>query len=263
MKKLIKVVLIAVALVVVCILSLNAYVYLGKKAEVSSFKDSYYGVLARQCENKASFNCCMASVRAMKNGNYKLSDNNTCSDGFTQNMMKCISTFKWCEPINKSGEKQTSQEKDKVTLKTCGNNFVCDEGYVCYHSQYTGLGPKGKIIGEEEGDMLCHKECDNDIDCRGEKCNTVEILGGDISSTIKFCSAENICGKEGKAAGSQGLPDICCSGLKSVGGWPGGYSGDCSVTPPPTGLSICSKCGDSFCNFNTGENKCNCAEDCK
>lgn len=71
------------------------------------------------------------------------------------------------------------------------------------------------------------------------------------------------CAKEGEVIRAQGMPEICCSGLKPIGGWPGGYQGDCSIPPPPTGLSICSDCGDGFCNTKTGENKCNCPEDCK
>jgi len=71
------------------------------------------------------------------------------------------------------------------------------------------------------------------------------------------------CAKEGETIGAQGMPEICCSGLKPVGGWPGGYEGDCSIPPPPTGLSICTNCGDGICNVDTGENKCNCPEDCR
>ena len=70
------------------------------------------------------------------------------------------------------------------------------------------------------------------------------------------------CAKEGETIGAQGMPETCCPGLKPVGGWPGGYQGDCSIPPPPTGLSICAKCGDDICDTYNGENKCNCPEDC-
>jgi hypothetical protein len=70
------------------------------------------------------------------------------------------------------------------------------------------------------------------------------------------------CAKEDKTIGAEGMPSACCMGLKAVGGWPGGYDGDCSLLPPPTGLSICSNCGNKICEENHGENKCNCPEDC-
>ena len=71
------------------------------------------------------------------------------------------------------------------------------------------------------------------------------------------------CAKEGETIGASGMPSSCCSSLKAVGGWPGGYSGDCTLPPPPTGLGICVQCGDGKCDINNGENKCNCKEDCK
>lgn len=72
----------------------------------------------------------------------------------------------------------------------------------------------------------------------------------------------SICATEGETIGAQGMPLICCPGLKPVGGWPGGYQGDCSIPPPPTGLNICANCGNKICESNNGENKCNCPEDC-
>jgi hypothetical protein len=71
------------------------------------------------------------------------------------------------------------------------------------------------------------------------------------------------CAKEGKTIGASSMPSSCCSGLKAVGGWGGGYDGDCKLPPRPTGLSICAKCGNDTCDVDNGENKCNCEEDCK
>lgn len=71
-----------------------------------------------------------------------------------------------------------------------------------------------------------------------------------------------LCVKEGETIGAAEMPEICCAGLKPVGGWPGGYQGDCSLPSPPTGLSICSNCGNGTCDTFNGENKCNCPEDC-
>ncbi|MEA2064697.1 MAG: hypothetical protein U9O66_00145 [Patescibacteria group bacterium] len=82
-------------------------------------------------------------------------------------------------------------------------------------------------------------------DCEFAECPAVEI--------------KKNCAKEGETIDAQ---VICCNGLKAIGGWPGGYEGDCSLPAPPTGLKICSNCGDGNCNINTGENRCNCPEDC-
>jgi len=74
---------------------------------------------------------------------------------------------------------------------------------------------------------------------------------------------ETDCAQEGETIGALDTPEFCCSGLKAVGGWPGGYEGDCSLPPPPTGLSVCSNCGNRICNIENGENKCNCPQDCQ
>lgn len=100
MNKVTKYILIVAALIATLIVGLNVYPYFNQKIEVSGFK-GYYHELAQQCEQKGSFGCCIASVRAMESGNYKLSENNICAEGFAPNMLRCIDTFKWCEPIKK------------------------------------------------------------------------------------------------------------------------------------------------------------------
>ncbi|OYT41654.1 hypothetical protein B6U80_00850 [Candidatus Pacearchaeota archaeon ex4484_26] len=76
------------------------------------------------------------------------------------------------------------------------------------------------------------------------------------------CSkTEIVCAKQGETIGAQGMPQVCCQGLRAMSGWPGGYQGDCTL-PPPTGLQICSDCGNNICEPENGENKCNC-QDCK
>lgn len=135
--------------------------------EVSQWTD-YYKELAEQCMGKTSYSCCMSSVRSMEQGDYKIEPETGCPDGFQRNMLKCESSFKWCEP----------------------------------------------------------------------------------------------CALEGETIGADGMPERCCSGFKPMGGWPGGFEGNCSIPPPPHGLNICSDCGNKVCDVDNGENKCNCAEDC-
>jgi hypothetical protein len=70
------------------------------------------------------------------------------------------------------------------------------------------------------------------------------------------------CAKLGETIGAVDMPEGCCSGLKPVAGWGGGYEGDCSIPAPPGGLSICAPCGNGICDIEYGENKCNCPDDC-
>jgi hypothetical protein len=74
--------------------------------------------------------------------------------------------------------------------------------------------------------------------------------------------ADTSCAKIGETIGAAGMPEICCSGLKPVSGWGGGYEGDCSEPAPPSGLSICAPCGNGICDIEYEENKCNCPDDC-
>lgn len=68
------------------------------KNEINSYPD-YYKQLAEDCKSKGSQGCCMASVQNMMSGNYKLSPDSGCPDDYQGNMLKCIDSYKWCEPI--------------------------------------------------------------------------------------------------------------------------------------------------------------------
>ncbi len=81
-----------------------------------------------------------------------------------------------------------------------------------------------------------------------------------------------VAGKISKNAsmGPKGNFGTCCAGLKEInaglsyqepGPDPIGDKNGC-VSKMGSGL-VCSNCGDHICNASTGENKCNCAEDCK
>jgi len=76
------------------------------------------------------------------------------------------------------------------SLKSCAVTRVCEEGYFCYKSRYGAMGENGPVTGEEQGDLLCHKKCINDIDCSTGECLDVEIMSGDLVYTEKFCSDE-------------------------------------------------------------------------
>ncbi|MCX6722484.1 MAG: hypothetical protein NT094_00245, partial [Candidatus Staskawiczbacteria bacterium] len=113
-------------------------------------------------------------------------------------------------------------------------------------------------IAEIEQQVFLKKNCDEMVICPEYVCTQQpEYYAKCVDSKCKKVE----CSGEGDAIVLGTM--ACCNGLKAVGGWPGGYTGDCSLPSPPTGLSICTKCGDGVCNTKTGENKCNCSTDCK
>ena len=66
--------------------------------EISNYSD-YYKELAEECNLKSSPGCCIASVRRMESGNYKLLPGDGCPEGYQINTLKCIDSYKWCEPM--------------------------------------------------------------------------------------------------------------------------------------------------------------------
>lgn len=69
-----------------------------QKSDISKLPD-YYRNLAKECESRASYSCCISSVNYMADGNYTLEPETGCPEGYQRNMLRCIDTFKWCEPV--------------------------------------------------------------------------------------------------------------------------------------------------------------------
>ena len=62
--------------------------------------ENYYNLLEKKCNGD---NCCLSSFKTMRDNNYKEADKNgKCPEGFFMNMMKCITSYQWCEPIKKT-----------------------------------------------------------------------------------------------------------------------------------------------------------------
>lgn len=74
------------------------------QAEIAKLPEQYQA-LGQQCLEAGSFNCCMASVRAMAQGGYqqagefKSIDDEGCPSGFRRNILRCGDSFAWCEPV--------------------------------------------------------------------------------------------------------------------------------------------------------------------
>jgi len=91
-----------------------------------------------------------------------------------------------CEGVKTGWQPQA--ESNNNVLKSCADGKICDKGYVCYDSQYGGMGSNGIVSGPQEGDLSCHKLCNSNSDCKKGKCKEVELVGGDVINKVKFCS---------------------------------------------------------------------------
>lgn len=66
--------------------------------------DVDYQALAESCKQRGSVNCCMSSLRTMRENNYfpaseDDSGNYSCPEGFNRNLIRCIDSFIWCQPV--------------------------------------------------------------------------------------------------------------------------------------------------------------------
>lgn len=60
---------------------------------------SYYKNLRSQCENEGSQSCCIASVDTMETSWYKEAENWVCPNWYSKDLLKCASSYSWCEKI--------------------------------------------------------------------------------------------------------------------------------------------------------------------
>ncbi len=98
MKKIIVVIVIIFGIIILSGLGYDFYKDWSLKNEINSYSD-YYRQLAEDCKSKGFPGCCMSSVQYMQSGNFELSPEIGCHGGFQGNMLKCIDSYKWCEPI--------------------------------------------------------------------------------------------------------------------------------------------------------------------
>lgn len=63
---------------------------------------NYYDKLAGDCKSKQSESCCLASAEAMKQGGYTLAPQDGCPAGYQPNMMRCIDSYRWCQPTEET-----------------------------------------------------------------------------------------------------------------------------------------------------------------
>ncbi|MCX6776614.1 MAG: hypothetical protein NTY73_01415 [Candidatus Micrarchaeota archaeon] len=75
----------------------------------------------------------------------------------------------------------------------CTSDVDCPENYSCYNSRYCTYerGVK-ETCGDQEGDLLCHKLCNQSSDCPSNMpyCRSVNITIGHVVTARKMCMKE-------------------------------------------------------------------------
>ncbi|NOQ68389.1 hypothetical protein GQ568_03030, partial [Patescibacteria group bacterium] len=122
-------------------------------------QETYYQKLVKDCEKfkksklSTDYDCCLQSVEAMKNGNFRLASKNECQKGFQANSFWCGGSYNWCEPIRKSTWKNCEQDSDCVeTRADCCN---CNNG-----GEQIGVNKKYLKVWENAMKNKCQ-----DVDC--------------------------------------------------------------------------------------------------
>jgi competence protein ComGC len=60
---------------------------------------NYYENLREQCNTTDYSDCCISSVEIMESEGYLLEEQEGCPEGYQTNMLRCLGTLSWCEPI--------------------------------------------------------------------------------------------------------------------------------------------------------------------
>jgi hypothetical protein len=61
--------------------------------------NNYYENLREQCNTTGYYDCCISSVEIMQSEGYLLQEEEGCPEGYQTNMLRCLGTLSWCEPI--------------------------------------------------------------------------------------------------------------------------------------------------------------------
>jgi len=115
-------------------------------------EENYYDVLEKKCNNDG---CCLASLKAMRENNYKEADENgKCPDNFNGSMMRCTTSLKWCEPIKEVEWESCDEDSD------CETRFShCDCRYQCVNKNIEA--DDCAVICDETGPIISRCVCEN------------------------------------------------------------------------------------------------------
>ncbi|MEM3556215.1 MAG: DUF333 domain-containing protein [Candidatus Micrarchaeia archaeon] len=125
----------------------------------------------------------------------------------------------------------------------CSSNSDCPSGYVCYNSRFCSTTPSGVVCGNQEGDLLCHKECEVNTDCPLDMpyCRLVSMAQGDVVSAQRMCMREECkINSDCPQPRCPGVRNICVNGeCKLVDS--SGNSARCDL--PEMNRELCEKYG--------------------
>jgi len=119
-------------------------------------EENYYDVLEKECDNDK---CCLASLKRMRANNHKEADKNgNCPEGFFMDMLKCVTSYQWCVPMEDVGigiDQKFYCEEDNDCLAIC-----IESG--CYNKDY--------FKNQKDCEALILHSCE----CVNNKCQRLE-----------------------------------------------------------------------------------------
>ena len=89
-------------------------------------ENDYYKIIEEECES----DCCFASLRKMRDYDYKLSSSQGCPAEYKINYLECSDSLKWCEPEDVEDEKKITKLKK---LESKNDNEVFN--WQLYHNR--------------------------------------------------------------------------------------------------------------------------------
>ena len=134
---------------------------------------NYYDVLEKKCDGDS---CCVSSLKTMRANNYKEADKDgRCLEGFYMNMMKCITSYRWCVPI---GENCTKEGR-LLSLEEGLEGFPCCDG-LSQRIHYDLIGGECALL---EDAAICIDCPNGKCDARENKCNCPEDCGEKVDTS--------------------------------------------------------------------------------
>lgn len=87
----VKGIIISVGIVIALLLLLTLF----KRDELQPADGDSYALLRQQCDGDG---CCLESVDRMEEGGFAFSEDGSCPEGYSPNMLRCVNSYSWCEP---------------------------------------------------------------------------------------------------------------------------------------------------------------------
>ena len=217
-----------------------------------------------------TYNICSGPDRSGSRGTCSVSWAKTCRNGV------CDPGEDKCNCLQDCPPSQCAKDGDQVYMRSIDGPVRCcsaDSGIKFDHrldnGACTAVSGQFSLVGvcvagwqKSCGDGVCgsgEDRCNCPRDCSISGRSTTTLPGQDCAG-----AGEKVCLPVSGLVKCTDAPTKCCLGMS----FDDGYStsdpqGDC---PPPVprpfnGVGICINCGDGICG--AGENKCNCALDCK